>query len=225
MSFSELQTVMFEAAQLVNQRPIGRHQPIQMMEVTFVQMISYLAELLLRCHRDHYWKSKGQIQAWLNPAHRSELLEKVDPWLFPRTNHMIEKAQGKEERQGRGHHFDSNYWCSSRWLEDRLRYWSPSQPRQQSSTGHCIIQEWCQGDTTKYTSVERTVHRLMVLALIDDEDWMLRSQTCTFSAVWSVLHHSHSEWTETELSYKSCMTRTLLGHHVRMKSFIFCWSM
>jgi len=25
MSFSELQTVMFEAAQLVNQRPIGRH--------------------------------------------------------------------------------------------------------------------------------------------------------------------------------------------------------
>lgn len=54
MSFSELQTVMFEAAQLVNQRPIGRHQPIQMMEVTFVQMISYLAELLLRCHRDHY---------------------------------------------------------------------------------------------------------------------------------------------------------------------------
>lgn len=203
MSFSELQTVMFEAAQLVNQRPIGRHQPIQMMEVTFVQMISYLAELLLRCHRDHYWKSKGQIQAWLHPAHRSELLEKVDLWLFSRTNHMIEKAQGKEERQGRGHHFDSNYWCSSRWLEDRHRYWSPSQPRQQSSTGHCIIQEWCQGDTTKYTSVERTVHRLMVLALIDDEDWMLRSQTCTFSAVWSVLHHSHSEWTETELSYKS----------------------
>lgn len=225
MSFSELQTVMFEATQLVNQRPIGRHQPIQMMEVTFVQMISYLAELLLRCHRDHYWKSKGQIQAWLHPAHRSELLEKVDLWLFSRTNHMIEKAQGKEERQGRGHHFDSNYWCSSRWLEDRHRYWSSSQPRQQSSTGHCIIQEWCQGDTTKYTSVERTVHRLMVLALIDDEDWMLRSQTCTFSAVWSVLHHSHSEWTETELIYKSCMTRTLLGRHVRMKSFIFCWSM
>ena len=39
-----------------------------------------------------------------------------------------------------------------------------------SSTVHCIIQEWCQGDTAKYMSVARAVHRLMVLVLVDDDD-------------------------------------------------------
>ena len=180
-------------------------QPIHMKEVTFVQMISYLAEFPLRCHKDHLWKELGsrQMQAWLHPAYCSELLEKVDPWLILGTNHTIEKGHEKEECQGRGRHFESGQQCSSRWLEDQHCYWSSSQPRQQSLTGHCTIQEWCPGNTEKYTSVERVVHRLMVLVPVDEDDWTLRSQTWTFSPVWSVSHRSHSEWTETELSYKS----------------------
>ena len=34
-------------------------ETIQMMEVNFVRMISYPAELCLRCHRDHLRKESG----------------------------------------------------------------------------------------------------------------------------------------------------------------------
>ena len=43
MRFSELQTVMFDAAQIINQRPIGRH-PTSPEDAIYVLMISFSAD-------------------------------------------------------------------------------------------------------------------------------------------------------------------------------------
>ena len=51
MTFSELQTCMFEAGQLVNQRPIGRVPSSPMMELTCHQMICCWEDLQRRRHR------------------------------------------------------------------------------------------------------------------------------------------------------------------------------
>ena len=197
---------MFEAEQVVNQMPIGRH-------ATHSHDGSYPCPNDLLLGRASPEVPQGPFMERVGDRYRLDFIQRIVQSFWKKRTHdyfpglIIRLKKHMERRNVKERKVmliqDSN-WCSSRWLEDWHRYWSPSQPRQQSSTGHCIIQEWCQGDTTKYTSVERTVHRLMVLVLIDDEDWMLRTQTCTFLAVWSVLHRSHSEWTETELSYKSC---------------------
>ena len=59
MDFSELQTVMYEAAQIVNQRPIGKHPLIQMMEVTSVQTTCYLVDLPQKSCKAHSSKESA----------------------------------------------------------------------------------------------------------------------------------------------------------------------
>lgn len=133
-------------------------------------MISYSAELSLKFHRDNLRKESG-TDTGLTSSLTFIVSGKLNPQLFPGTNRTIERASWKEERQGRGHHFDSRQQYSLSWLEDWHHYWSPSQPRQQSLMGHCIIQERHQGDTAKYTGVEGVVHRLMVIVLNMTEYW------------------------------------------------------
>ena len=75
---------------------------------------------------------------------------------------MIEKAQGKEERQGRGRHFDSNWEV----IGGSASFLMPIPAMTTKFNRSLYHTRMVSGDTTKYTSVERTVHRLMVLVLL-----------------------------------------------------------
>ena len=90
MTFSELQTVCFEAANLVNERPIGKH-PTSPDDESYL----YLNDVLLG--RSASRVPSGPFAQTDNPRHRYEFIQKVGPEITSQV--LLYSKSGTQQKE------------------------------------------------------------------------------------------------------------------------------
>lgn len=177
LTFSELQTVCFEAANLVNERPIGRHP-------TSPQDGTYLCPNDLLLGRSTSRVPSGPFRATANPNHRHEFVQQIvdafwKKWTRDHFPSLIvqQKWHTDERNLAVGDIVliqDSNQ-VRGNWKLGRV---SKVKPGNDGKVRNVEVQyknpkpgEPAQKyDGRDYVTVERAVHRLVVLLPVDDKD-------------------------------------------------------
>ena len=177
MRFSELQTVMFEAAQIVNQRPIGRHP-------TSPEDGSYLCPNDLLLGRSSANVPQGPLQERASQKFRSDYVQQVVeqfwkkwtrdyfPGLIVRQKWHVDRRNVKTDDVVLIQ--DSNV-VRGEWKLGLVTAVHPSDDEKVRRA--TVSYKNCRKDDpaghysgAKYINVERAVHRLIVLVSVDEEN-------------------------------------------------------
>ena len=166
--FSELQTVLFEVANLINERPIGRHP-------TDVSEGSYLCPNDLILGRCDGRIPSGPFKQHCSPTHRFRFVQSiVNSFWLKWTRHyfhslIIRQKWHHEKRNMKSGDIvmiqDSNA-IRGNWRLGRVKDVLPSND---GKVRRVKVEYKSNFDSAKYTVLERPVHRLIVLVPVDDE--------------------------------------------------------
>lgn len=180
MRFSELQTVMFEAAQIVNQRPIGRHP-------TNPEDGSYLCPNDLLLGRSSPTVPQGPFQERISHQFRFDYIQKViesfwKKWTrdyFPdiiiRQKWHVDKRNVK---MGDVVLIQDSNLVRGEWRMGIVTTVHPSNDNKVrrvtiSYKNNSKSEPIGEYSGTKYTSIERAVHRLIVLVAVEEDNQLL----------------------------------------------------
>lgn len=171
MDFSELQTVMFEAAQIVNQRPIGRHP-------TSPDDGSYLCPNDLLLGRASPEVPQGPFKERVSDRYRLDFIQKIvegfwKKWTRDYFPGLIVRSKWHVERRNvkKGDVVlvqDSNA-LRGEW---KLGIVTDVHPSHDDKVRRVTVsyKHQRQGEAAaRYTSIERAVHRLIVLVPVNED--------------------------------------------------------
>ena len=142
LTFSELQTVCYEVANLVNERPIGRHP-------TSPEDGTYLSPNDLLLGRSSSRIPSGPFKEHLTLRQRFEFVqsiinrffEKMDLRLFSKFDNSTEMAYCHEKCQSRRYRLSCRFQRGQRRMETRKSEWNLSRKGRTSEKSHIEIQE------------------------------------------------------------------------------------
>ena len=172
MDFSELQTVMYEAAQIVNQRPIGKHP-------THPDDGSYLCPNDLLLGRSSPEVPQGPFKQRVSDRYRLDFIQQVVqsfwkkwtrdyfPGLIVRSKWHVEK---RNVRRGDVVLIQDSNPVRGNWKIGIVTEVHPSQDNKVRRVTVSYKNQHQSETPARYTSIERAVHKLIVLVAVEDQE-------------------------------------------------------
>lgn len=172
MDFSELQTVMYEAAQIVNQRPIGNYP-------THPDDGSYLCPNDLLLGRSSPEVPQGPFKQRVSDRYRLDFIQQVVqsfwkkwtrdyfPGLIVRSKWHVEK---RNVRRGDVVLIQDTNPVRGNWKIGIVTEVHPSQDNKVRRVTVSYKNQHQTGTPARYTSIERAVHKLNVLVAVEDQE-------------------------------------------------------
>ena len=172
MDFSELQTVMYEAVQIVNQRAIGKHP-------THPDDGSYLCPNDLLLGRSSSEVPQGPFKQRVSDRYRLDFIQQVVqsfwkkwthdyfPGLIVRLKYYVEK---RNVRRGDIVLIQDSNPVQGNWKIGIVTEVHPSQDNKVRRVTMSYKNQHQSGTPARYTSIERAVHKFIVLVAIKDQE-------------------------------------------------------